>query len=204
MIHDARGEPRTRYGYTQNLEEKYILQYARGTRFLDIGAYDGETLSSTRALVNKGWSGVYVEPNPSILDTLRKNAEISKSEVLPVAIGTTCGTLPFYVTDDLVSSLDKDHVEKWEKNAGIVFKQIDVEVMDIQSLANKIGYHYDMLNLDVEGLNWETFKQFDWSKWKFNVVCIEYDDKFTEIRNRLETVGFRLVYISPENIVAVR
>jgi FkbM family methyltransferase len=204
MLHDARGEPRTRYGYTQNLEEKYILQHARGTRFLDIGAYDGETMSSTRALVDKGWSGVYVEPNPTILEKLESVASISNSDVLPVAVGVSCGTMPFYVTGDLVSSLDKNHVEKWEKSCGVVFDTIHVEVVDINALADRIGYHYDVLNLDVEGINWDIFQQFDWSKWKFNVVCIEYDNKLSEMKTVLESAGFRLVYISPENIVAVR
>jgi len=204
MVHDSRREPRVRSGYTQNQEETYILQHARGTRFLDIGAYDGETFSSTRALVNKGWSGVYVEPNQHIMKNLRRVASLSDSVVLPVAIGSFCGTMPFYATNDMLSSLDQQHVEKWKVGAGVVFEPIEVEVIDIHSLANQIGYNYDMLNLDVEGINWEIFQQFDWSKWKFNVVCIEYDDKFDAIRAALQSAGFRLVYISPENIVAVR
>lgn len=204
MTHDARREPRTRYGYTQNMEEKYILQHARGTRFLDIGAYDGETLSSTRALVNKGWSGVYVEPNPNVMNKLQEIASLSNSDILQVAIGQSCGNVPFYVTNDMLSSLDKDHVEKWEKSCQVVFDTIDVEVIDVNTLSQKIGYNYDFLNLDVEGINWDIFQQFDWSKWKFNVVCIEFDNKLAEIRKTLESAGFRVVYISPENIVAVR
>lgn len=204
MYHDARREPRSRYGYTQNEEEKYIVQHARGTRFLDIGAYDGETLSSTRELVNRGWSGVYVEPNPIVMDKLKKVASFSNSDVVPVAVGTSCGTMPFYVTDDMLSSLDKNHTEKWEKSCNVVFNTIDVDVIDIHTLAQRIGYHYDFLNLDVEGINWEVFQQFDWGKWKFNTVCIEYDNKLVEIQQVLESAGFRLVYISPENIVATR
>lgn len=204
MVYDSRPYPRVRHGYTQNEEEKFIVQHARGTRFLDIGAYDGETLSSTRELVNKGWSGVYVEPNPIVLDRLRTVASLSNSDVLPVAVGTTCGTMPFYVTDDMLSSLDKAHTEKWEKSCNVVFNAIDIDVVDVEALAKRIGYHYDFLNLDVEGLNWDIFQQFDWSKWKFNTVCIEYDSKLSEMQRVLESAGFRLVYISPENIVAVR
>lgn len=186
------------------MEEKYILEHARGSRFLDIGAYDGETFSSTRALVNKGWSGVYVEPNPNLTQKLREVASLTNSEVLPIAVGTACGNMTFYNSDDMVSSLNKDHVDLWSRNNGVVFEPITVEVVDIQTLANRIGYNYDFLNLDVEGLNWETFQQFDFSKWKFNTVCIEYENKLNEIRVHLERYGFNLVYISTENIVAVR
>lgn len=203
-LHDGRYTPRIQYGYTQNLEEKYILEHARGSRFLDIGAYDGETFSSTRALVNRGWSGVYVEPNPNLTEKLQSVAALTNSDVLPVAVGTECGHMTFYNTNDMVSSLNKDHADLWNRNAGVMFEPITVEVVDIQTLADRIGYNYDFLNLDVEGLNWETFKQFDFSKWKFNTVCIEYEDKLNEICSILERNGFHLVYISVENVVAVR
>lgn len=204
MVYDGRYGPRARHGYTQNLEERFIVQHARGTRFVDIGAYDGDVFSSTRELVNKGWHGVYVEPNPLILDRLRTVASLSNSEVLPVAIGTSCCEMTFYANGDLVGSLNEDHAEKWRKNGGSVFEPVTVDVIDINTLADRIGYNYDFLNLDVEGLNWDVYRQIDFAKWKFNTVCIEYDDKFDEIRVSLERAGFTLVYISPENIVAVR
>jgi FkbM family methyltransferase len=204
MVYDSRSQPRKRHGYTQNEEERFLVQHARGSRFLDIGAYDGETFSSTRELVNKGWSGVYVEPNPLILDKLQTIASVSKSDVLPVAVGTTCCKTTFYAVEDLVGSLNEDHVEKWKKNNGLVFDPVTVDVIDVATLAERIGYNYDVLNLDVEGLNWDVYKQFDFSKWTFNTVCVEYDNKFDDIRVSLERAGFTLLYISPENIVATR
>jgi FkbM family methyltransferase len=204
MFHDCRFSPRTRCGHTQNLEEQYILQHARGSRFLDIGAYDGETFSSTKALVEKGWSGVYVEPNPLVLPRLREFAKQSGSEVMPVAIGSVCENLPFYMNGDMVSSLDKRHTDAWAKNTGMVFEPTMVRVIDVGTLGTIAGRDFDVLNLDVEGLNWEIFKQFDWSEWKFNVVCIEYDRKFIEMKHDLERAGFKIVYTSPENIVAVK
>lgn len=204
MFHDARFSPRVRKGYTQNLEEEFILKHSRGSRFLDIGAYDGETFSSTKALTERGWSGVYVEPNPCVLDNLKRIASACRSTVLPVAISNSCGKMPFYVNADMVSSLDKSHIEMWERNNNMVFETIDVDVIDVNELANRIGTDYDFLNLDVEGLNWDIFCQFDWSKWKFNTVCIEYDRKFIAIKYELEKAGFSIVYASPENIVATR
>lgn len=204
MFHDCRFSPRTRCGHTQNLEEQYIVGHARGSRFLDIGAYDGETFSSTLGLVEKGWSGLYVEPNPLVLPQLREIAKRSGSEVLPVAIGSVCDTLPFYMNADMVSSLDKRHTDMWAKNNAMTFEAVPVQVLDVESLGTIAGRNFDVLNLDVEGLNWDIFKQFDWDAWKFNVVCIEYDRKFIEMKHDLERAGFKVVYASPENIVATR
>ena len=59
--------------FTQRDEEKYILEFFKGNtgRFLDIGAANGECFSTTRALALLGWSGVCVEPSPTVLPALR-------------------------------------------------------------------------------------------------------------------------------------
>lgn len=50
--------------YSQKNEEEVILKAVEGMkgRFLDIGAYNGETYSNTLALLERGWSGVMIEP----------------------------------------------------------------------------------------------------------------------------------------------
>ena len=107
----------TRYGYTQNEEEKYIIgslsSIVKG-RFLDIGAHDGITFSSTRRLWELGWTGVYVEPCPDVLPSLIKNAG-EHCKILPVAIGETCGIMDFYSSGgDMVGTLSPKHVSLWE------------------------------------------------------------------------------------------
>lgn len=193
-----------RCGYTQNAEERYIVgNLGQSGRFLDIGAFDGVTFSSTRALAEKGWTGVYVEPDPHIIPLLRENTKDIKNEIVECAIGTTSGILPFYTTNgDMVGTLSRDHKKKWENN--VDFKEISVPVITLTELAQKVGMDFDFINLDVEGLNWEIFRQFDWKVWRASVVCIEYDEKRDEMRAVLEHHGFRIAYISSENIVAVR
>jgi len=193
-----------RCGYTQNGEERYIVgNLGRSGRFLDIGAFDGKTFSSTYALAEKGWTGVYVEPDPYIIPLLQHNIRDFRSVIAPYAIGIVSGIQPFYATNgDMVGTLSKAHVKKWENN--VEFHEIFVPVLTLAELVEKVGMDFDFINLDVEGLNWEIFQQFDWKVWKASVVCIEYDDKRNEIRAILEHNGFRVAYMSGENIVAVR
>ena len=54
--------------YSQNDEESVICRLLEQTpinerNFLDIGAHDGVTFSNTRALSDRGWGGVLVEPS---------------------------------------------------------------------------------------------------------------------------------------------
>ncbi len=63
--------------YSQNDEERVILELVgdgKG-RFLDIGAFDGVMFSNTRALVERGWCGICVEPNPFTFLKLLKACE---------------------------------------------------------------------------------------------------------------------------------
>lgn len=193
-----------RCGYTQNLEERYIVgNLGQKGRFLDIGAYDGKTFSATLALAEKGWTGVYVEPDPCIIPLLKENMRDFHSEIVECAIGTTSGVLPFYSSrGDMVGTLSKSHKQKW--STAVDFTEISVPVLTLDELAQKVGTDFDFINLDVEGINWDIFQMFDWNVWRASVVCIEYDDKYNEIRAILEQHKFRIAYVSGENIVAAR
>jgi FkbM family methyltransferase len=199
---------RVRCGYTQNEEEKFILEafkdFSTG-RFLDIGAHDGKTFSSTRALIERGWVGVYVEPAPDVLPSLRENTKEFEDRVtiVPCAIGLTSGVLPFYSAGgDMVGSLSAEHAKKW--SSAVTFSEIHVPVITLAQLESRVGHSFDFINLDVEGINWDLFCQFDWTKWTPRCVCIEYDDKRDAIIRILQSHGYSVVYISAENIVAVR
>jgi len=56
--------------YSQNNEQELIIKYLlnknmHSGKFLDIGAYDGETFSNVREIMLQfnDWSGVFVEPS---------------------------------------------------------------------------------------------------------------------------------------------
>lgn len=59
--------------FSQNGEQVEILKHFNGRigNFLDIGAFDGETFSNTRALAILGWSGTLVEPSYIAFGKLR-------------------------------------------------------------------------------------------------------------------------------------
>ena len=50
------------------------LNNKRDGFFIDIGAYDGLTISNTAYMeLELGWNGICVEPNPVVFDNLKKN-----------------------------------------------------------------------------------------------------------------------------------
>jgi hypothetical protein len=191
-----------RVGYTQNEEEKYILESLnsiKNGKFLDIGAHDGITFSSTRALYDNGWTGVYVEPSPDVLPILYKNVG-SNCQVLPVAIGSKNGTMDFFSSgSDMVGTLSLSHVELWKKH--VLFQKTEVNVVTIDELEKQIGNEFDFIGIDVEGINLDVFNQFDWTKWKPKCICVEYESYKNEMTEKMLRHGYKLVYTSSENLV---
>lgn len=189
-------------GYTQNNEETYIIESLKNIkngRFLDIGAHDGVTFSSTRRLFDLGWTGVYVEPSPEVLPALYRNAGI-KCTVLPVAIGSSNTSMDFYSSGtDMIGTLSTQHVELWKNHAK--FTKTTVDVITVDELEKRVGNSFDFIGIDVEGINLDVFKQFDWNKWNAKCVCVEYESHKDYMTNVMIKAGYKLVYTSGENLV---
>ena len=82
--------------YSQNNEEEVILNYFDGKigTFLDVGANDGVTLSNTRALAERGWRGVLIEPSPKAFALLKENYKGKDGFYFyPFALGETNGEI---------------------------------------------------------------------------------------------------------------
>jgi hypothetical protein len=80
--------------YSQYDEEAYIVAALTGepSRFLDVGAWHPTIFSNTRALVERGWGGVLIEPSPGpFINLLRACVH--------------CGTVP----DELYGKRHQNH-----------------------------------------------------------------------------------------------
>ena len=195
--------------FTQRDEEKYILEFFKNKtgRFLDIGAYDGERFSTTRALALKGWGGVCIEPSPSVLPALHQRYDCRNDvEILEIAVCIASGPIPFFDSNgDMISSTSSEHVEKWKKTAGVKFRQIKVNAITPWDLFLRIGYDFDFINLDVEGTNIEIFSRMPFEKLdKVKMFCVEFDSHPLEVLRLVTPYGFTLLHQTAENLLLVR
>lgn len=195
--------------FTQRDEENHILKFFRNKfgRFLDIGAFDGKCFSTTRALALRGWSGVCIEPSPSVFPALQSRyKDNDKIQTIPIAVADKTGIIDFYDSGgDLVSTLDTEHVKLWEEKGGTKFKKIKVAAMTVFDLFEEVGYDFDFISLDVEGTNIDIFKQFPLDKLKIlKMLCIEFDHQENIIIEISKRYGFSLLHKTAENLLLVR
>lgn len=195
---------------SQNGEDKIVMDFFKGHigTFLDIGAYDGETMSNTFALAQNGWSGVCVEPSA----VFGKLAELYKDrqdiELLQVAVGEDDGMAVLYdCLGDMSSTLNQREAKKWE-NKGLKFVEHDVEVLSVDTLLGRCKIKtFDFINIDVEDddLGLRILQQFDMIAVGCRLVCIEGSFRTKEQAfNWLWQYGFKIAAETPENLLLVR
>jgi FkbM family methyltransferase len=197
--------------YSQNNEEAIILEALNGGepagRLLDIGAYDGKTFSNTLRLFELGWSGVCIEPSPSVfLGCMTLHAENPRVELINAAITVGGGLSDFYDSGgDAVSSVSEAHKVRWEVGSRVRFKKYTINTMSVAQLFTRVGYDFQFVNLDVEGLNLELFRALPFDLMAtLRVLCVEHDGHAHEMMQRMAGLGFRLVGHNGENLIFTR
>lgn len=194
--------------YSQNDEEKVILDFFGDSfgAFYDIGAWDGKTFSNVRALLERGWSGIMVEPSPAAFVELLANTEEFRDKVTLVNAAVTREPVlaKFYdAGGDAVGSLSKAHSDKWEQFRKKPMREFVIHTLSAVQLFSTFG-EAEFISLDVEGTNVQLFPQLPWHWKRLRAVCVEHDGYELQMSAMVEPLGFRQIYRSGENIILVR
>jgi len=202
--------------HSQNNEEEIIINLFKGKKngtFLDIGANDGVTLSNTFALANNyGWTGTLVEASPKAYARLLKNYELIDRDIdlQNVAIGKEDGYLEFWESGELlnkgdialVSSSVPSELKRWE-SLNMPFEKMTVPMTSFATMLSRTRHtHFDLLSIDIEGMELDVLPQIDFKALKIQVAIIEWNSKDKKAYNDIMfPQGFRLVSINPENLI---
>jgi len=197
--------------YSQNREEEFIVALLNAEKqighFLDIGAYDGKTFSNTLRLVELGWSGVCVEPSPTVFPALLKlHADNERIALVNAAVTPANGFVEFWdAGGDAISTTDQAHREKWTKGWKVNYRKMLVYGVTFADLFTQFGTVFDFINLDVEGVSADMAMRLPLQMLeKCRVLCIEHDGKMGEIQAYAGRYGFQYIWHSGENIILSR
>ena len=197
--------------YSQNREEEIIVDLLNAGKkvghFLDVGAYDGKTFSNTLRLVELGWSGVCVEPSPTVFPGLLKlHAGNDKVVLVNSAVTAKNGFVEFWDSGgDAISTTDAAHREKWKAGYKANYAKLLVYGITFADLFAQFGTVFDFINLDVEGASADMFMRLPLQTLEAcRVLCVEHDGKLSEIQAHAARFGFQYVWHSGENIILCR
>lgn len=190
--------------YSQHDEERIILANTPPVgRCLDLGAFSATTFSNVRALIERGWSAVLVEPSAvpfaGLVEAYRHNDKIT---LVNVFAGDQFRLRRIQMTQDALTTADPVSYEKW-KAVGQFREVIAPEVPLIQILLTA-GGPYNFINIDTEGSSFSLLKQINLKQFDTSLVCIEHDGKKEELRQWFNTQGFAVIDENGGNMIAKR
>jgi FkbM family methyltransferase len=150
--------------------------------FLDIGAFDGKTISNTYHLEQLGWKGICVEAGEENFAELEKNR---KCQLLNVAVSDFSGYVKFGENHTVGKIGEGDQVV-----LSLTFSDLIVSF--------GVPFIIDYISLDIEGAELSALKTFPFKDYEAILWTIEHNAHLDggkmrdEIREMMKGKGYNL------------
>lgn len=205
--------------YSQNAED-VIVSSLFGAKFkgtlLEIGANNGEMLSNSKMLIERGWQAHLIEPSSTFAQLETLHATNPNVKCYNFGIGERDEVVPFFESgahikngkdQALVSSVDYDETNRW-RNAGVEFVEKNIQLVSWESFLAMQSFNFpifDFISIDVEGLEWQILQQIDLQVVGCKVICLEWNGDQRLFRLFSDYCkGFKLVDKNSENLIFSR
>lgn len=142
--------------------------------YVDIGAHHPFYLSNTALFYRSGSRGINIEPDPKLFAAFEKFRKHDTN--LNIGISSKEGNLIFYVMDPpTLNTFSKSEARKY---VGMGHQIIEEREIPVRTLDDVISENLndsppDIIFIDVEGMDYEILKSFNFMKSSPLVVCVE-------------------------------
>lgn len=202
--------------YSQCKQDQYVYnKYFRGYRngiFVDIGAHDGISLSNTYFFEKvMGWTGICVEPIPSVFANLQKNRNCT---LINGCIADWYGpgvflkiSGPLEMFSGLVAKYSPQHTQVIQRllaEHGGSYEEIDVNCFLFNDIVKQNGItRINFLSLDTEGGEFEILSSIDFDLIRIDVITLENNYADPRFVPFLRSKGFRFVTSLDQDMIFV-
>ena len=183
------------HSYSQIGQDVHVINIIyngkRDGYFVDVGAHDGISLSNTYLLEKEyAWTGICVEPMPSIFTKMQEIRTASKCYCCAVYSQDDL-ELEFVEADVLSGIVSHIDSHKWI----LQNSKIQVKTKTLTTLLNESNAprYIDYLSLDTEGSELEILRGTDLDKYQFGYINVEHnyvEPRRSQMRQLLESKGY--------------
>lgn len=203
--------------YFHDLLPRFIATLPEDVFFVEIGANDGINFDPIyETVVSKNWSGVYIEPQKKVFETLKGNFEGKENIYFEnIAITKTDTFIDLYSPNDQLVT-ENTLVASMELNNGVL-RHFDKDQLKKETVEGKpfeyIVDKYDLLSkkrtlllIDVEGFEKDVIDSIDFSSFKPSYLIFEHAhltyDIHREINAGLVKKGYK-IYLDKYDTLAI-
>lgn len=186
--------------------------------FVDVGAYDGESFSNTSCLADLGWRGLMIEPvEASFAKCRERHAANARVALLNCAIGPTDGVIRFWenaaFSTGSAAEMAVNRINDWTH---ATTREVTVRQRRLDEVLTEagIGPGFDLLSIDVDGMEEQVFESFALAHWRPRCLIVELIDEnpgfvghdqliqaSSRVRALIERHGYETVYRDRANTV---
>ena len=145
----------------------YLLLYnIKNGFYIDVGAFDPNSVSVTKAFYIRGWNGINIEPQENKIKLFEK--ERPNDINLQTVVGNNEGNVTLYINDQC-STIKKE----FSKGAN---ESINIKMDTMSNVCKKYvpkEKEIDFCKIDVEGNERDVLLGYDFDNYKPKVFCIE-------------------------------
>ena len=203
-------------------EDRYLWQLFKTKNdgyYVDIGAFDPEKYSNTKAFHKSGWRGVNVDMSPSKIGIFEYERPNDINVIAPIS--DTNDELTVYifsqrsVLDTVSSALDtlsKEQADRWSELFKLPYETKTMQAIRLDDLLKQVDApsKIDFLNIDVEGAEMNVLRSISLDQYDIDVIAIEIHAEFdaladTEPYRHLAERGYSLkAWLYPTAIMSKR
>jgi len=185
----------------QDFVVEYLSDISANRLFLDLGANDGVTGSSTYRLEKNGWRGMLVEPNVKLFPSLvanRKNSILFSCAVCNVMGVMTLQTSDAHTLGTLLNDRESYQFQRLSRESGGIqnIQMLPVPVMPLADILNTyreiFDSYPDFLKIDVEGFEIQTIESLVNTSCNPSIIEIENNERGSGVSNMLLQYGYSL------------
>lgn len=167
--------------------------------YVEIGAYDGRSLSNSAFFDDLGWTGLLIEPHPQLAAKCRVSRP--RATVVEAALGARDGgTIRFAIAEGApgigtLSFVDDGsdqtaHIARIRRAGGTI-RHVDVPVRTLASvLAEHAPGPIDWMSIDVEGFEERVLAGADFAVHRPGCLLIEDNDGTSPLAAAVRQLGY--------------
>lgn len=194
--------------YAQNFEDVMLwraLKHVEQGFYIDVGAYDPDLDSVTKAFYERGWRGINIEPVPQWFERLERSRP--RDINLQLALGASPGEMTLYeIPDTGLSTTEKELAERHKAERGYEKRELRVKMDTLTRVCERFhvaAIHF--LKIDVEGAEKAVLKGADFDKIRPWIILVEstlplsQEASYSDWEPLLLEAGYEYVYFDGLN-----
>jgi hypothetical protein len=180
--------------HSQVGQDKWVIETMfpgeRNGFFLDVGSADGTQLSNSKALEERGWTGICVDPFP-------KNMEGRSCRMFKTVVFSEQGrTMLFQAAGEIGGLADTLGALK---GSAMAAPTVELTTTTLQAILKdaKAPELIHFVSLDIEGAELEALKAFPFEKHRIGAMAVEHnfeEPKRSDIEVLMQRHGYERVH----------